>query len=63
MDHKDVEILAHETVYKGYFQIDRYRLRHRRHQGGWTGEITREVLNEVMSRRSSLTIPIAMPSS
>ena len=43
MDHKDVEILAHETVYKGYFQIDRYRLRHRRHQGGWTGEITREV--------------------
>src|SRR5919205_409096 len=43
MDRKDVEILARETAYKGYFQIDRYRLRHRRHEGGWTREITREV--------------------
>jgi ADP-ribose pyrophosphatase len=43
MDRKDVEILARETVYSGYFRIDRYRLRHRRHEGGWTGEITREV--------------------
>ncbi len=43
MDHNDVEILARETVYSGYFRIDRYRLRHRRHEGGWTGEITREV--------------------
>ena len=43
MDRKDVEILAQETVYNGYFQIDRYRLRHRRHEGGWTREITREV--------------------
>lgn len=39
----DVEILAKDTVYKGYFQIDRYRLRHRTFAGGWSTEITREV--------------------
>ena len=43
MDRSDVDILARETAYDGYFRIDRYRLRHRRHEGGWTGEITREV--------------------
>ena len=43
MDRSDVEILAKDIVYDGYFRIDRYRLRHRRHEGGWTGEITREV--------------------
>jgi ADP-ribose pyrophosphatase len=43
MDRKDVEILAKDTVYDGYFRIDRYRLRHRRFAGGWSGEVTREV--------------------
>lgn len=43
MDRDEVEILARDTVYRGYFQIDRYRLRHRRHDGGWTDEIVREV--------------------
>jgi ADP-ribose pyrophosphatase len=40
---KDVEILSKETVFKGYFRIDRYRLRHRTFAGGWSGEIVREV--------------------
>ena len=39
----DVLLIAKETVFKGYFQIDRYRLRHRRFDGGWTDEIVREV--------------------
>ncbi len=39
----DVEIVAKETVFKGYFQVDRYRLRHRTFAGGWTAEVTREV--------------------
>lgn len=39
----DVEIEASETVFQGYFRIDRYRLRHRKHDGGWTGPMTREV--------------------
>lgn len=40
---KDVEVIAKDTVYKGYFQIDVYRLRHTRFAGGWTQEIKREI--------------------
>ena len=43
MNEDDVRILARETVYQGYFRVDRYRLRHRRYDGGWTEELTREV--------------------
>ncbi len=43
LDHSDVELVEKATPYKGYFQIDRYRLRHRKHDGGWTGDIVREV--------------------
>ncbi len=43
MTDPDVEILAHETCFQGYFRIDRYRLRHRLHDGGWSGEMTREL--------------------
>ena len=44
MDAKtDVEIIARDTVFQGYFRVDRYRLRHRTFAGGWTQEIVREV--------------------
>ena len=39
----DVEVLARDTVFQGYFRIDRYRLRHRTFAGGWSGEMVREV--------------------
>jgi ADP-ribose pyrophosphatase len=39
----DVEIAWSETAYRGYFRIHRYRLRHRMHEGGWTGWMTREL--------------------
>lgn len=39
----DVQVLAKDTVFKGFFQVDRYRLRHRTFAGGWTAEMTREV--------------------
>lgn len=42
-DKAAVEIVDKETPYKGYFRIDRYRLRHRRFDGDWTPEFTREV--------------------
>ena len=38
-----VEVREKTTAFKGYFQVDRYRLRHRKFDGGWTDEITREV--------------------
>jgi ADP-ribose pyrophosphatase len=31
------------TAFQGYFRIDRYRLRHRTHDGGWTGVMQREI--------------------
>ena len=39
----DVEILERNEAFRGYFRVDRYKLRHRLHRGGWSGEMTREV--------------------
>ncbi len=39
----DVEVVEKATVYKGRFQIDRYRLRHKRHDGNWSETFAREV--------------------
>lgn len=38
-----VEILEKTTIFQGYFRIDLYRLRHGRFDGGWTGEMSREI--------------------
>lgn len=43
MPDRDVEVLQKKTVYRGYFRIDSYRLRHRTFDGGWSGEIEREI--------------------
>jgi ADP-ribose pyrophosphatase len=39
----DVAVDSHQTVYAGYFRIDRYRLRHRLFAGGWSEPMMREV--------------------
>ena len=39
----DVTIERHETVFQGYFRVDRYTLRHRLFRGGWSRPIQREV--------------------
>lgn len=38
-----IDLRERVTTFQGYFRIDRYRLRHRRFDGGWTDEMTREV--------------------
>ena len=38
-----VDLLAHATVYQGYFRMERYRLRHRRFDGDWSAAMDREV--------------------
>jgi ADP-ribose pyrophosphatase len=43
MTRDDVDILDTETVWKGFFRMDRLRLRHRLFGGGWGQPITREV--------------------
>lgn len=39
----DVEIIARDTRYDGFFSIVRYRFRHRRFNGEMSGEVVREV--------------------
>lgn len=40
---ENVEIFEKTTRYKGFFEIVRYRFRHRLFAGGWSSEIEREV--------------------
>lgn len=40
---QDVEVLGQETVFRGYFRVDRYRLRHRLFGGGWSRPVQREL--------------------
>lgn len=39
----DVELLAKNTLYKGFFKLTEYHFKHRLFAGGWSGEIKREV--------------------
>jgi ADP-ribose pyrophosphatase len=43
MSDEALQILHREIAYQGFFRVDRYRLRHRLHAGGWSAEISREV--------------------
>ena len=43
MNGNDVEVLNTEIVWKGFFRMDRLRLRHRLFAGGWGQPLTREV--------------------
>ncbi|RTR40675.1 ADP-ribose diphosphatase [Shewanella canadensis] len=40
---QDVELLEKKTIFKGFFTLDEYRFKHRLFDGGWSGEIVREV--------------------
>jgi ADP-ribose pyrophosphatase len=42
-DEQDIDIRDKETVYDGFFRMDRYRLRHRKFDGTWTKEVSREI--------------------
>lgn len=40
----DVEVLARDTVYKGFFQLERLQLRHRKFAGDWSEPLRRELM-------------------
>ena len=42
-DPERVEIVEKKTVFQGYFQVDRYLLKHRTFEGGWSPVISREI--------------------
>lgn len=43
MVDKDVEIIDKTICYKGFFRIEKYRLRHRLFNGGWSHPLVREI--------------------
>ncbi len=45
IDDPRIDLREKTSPFEGYFRIDRYRLRHRRFEGGWTDEMTREVFD------------------
>lgn len=43
-DAQRIEIIAREIVYRGFFQLERYTLRHSLYAGGMSGVLVRELL-------------------
>ena len=40
---KDVKILNKQTLYSGFFRMEKYHLQHELFAGGWSGEMQREL--------------------
>lgn len=43
MEDKKFDILSRQTLFQGYFRVDRYKIRHERFEGGWTEPFHREI--------------------
>lgn len=52
LGHNDYEIIKRETLYKGFFSISRFTLRHRLFQDGWTKAFPLELFE----RKSAVAI-------
>jgi len=59
MDQHDIDVIERQTVYQGYFRIDRYRLRHKLFRGGWSETVMREVFERGHSVAVLLFDPVA----
>jgi ADP-ribose pyrophosphatase len=44
-DEPRIDILSRTTPYQGFFRIEKFRLRHRRFDGDWSGAMDREVFS------------------
>jgi len=44
MSGEQVQVSARSTPYRGYMRLDVYRLRHHDFNGGWSEDLSREVL-------------------
>jgi len=43
MSDNDVQITRREELHRGFFRLERYRLKHKLYRGGWSEEIEREI--------------------
>ena len=41
---QDIEIVKDETVYHGFFKLNKVQFKHKLFAGGWSGVVTRELL-------------------
>ena len=44
---KDIEILKDETIYQGFFKLNKVQFKHKLFAGGWSGTVTREYSSKV----------------
>ena len=42
---KQFEIISRESVYEGFFSMEKIRLKHTLYEGGWSKELTRELFH------------------
>ncbi len=42
---KNIQIIDKKTLYSGFYELHQFTLRHRKHDGSWSKQLTREVFN------------------
>jgi ADP-ribose pyrophosphatase len=55
MSDKKYQTLARETLFQGYFRMDRLRIKHERFAGGWSQPFTREIFDR--AGRAAAVLP------
>jgi hypothetical protein len=56
MSEKQYEVISQETPYKGFFRLEKFKVRHTLFNGGWTQPISREVFGAIIVSVSYCTI-------
>src|ERR1700761_5897012 len=55
MSDKKYQTIHRETLFQGYFRVDRLRIKHERFAGGWSEPFTREIFDR--SGRAAAVLP------
>jgi len=56
---KEFEIIKKDVMYDGFYQMERYYIKHTLYKGGWSGEFTRELFRRANCVAVLLYDPIA----
>ncbi len=58
-DHRDVELVSRESVFDGFFTMERLTLRHRLFEGGWSKPLKRELFRRGDAAAAILYDPVS----
>ncbi len=47
---QDVEVIAEESLYQGFFKLNQLSLRHRLYSGGWSAPLSRELFDKALDQ-------------